>query len=106
MIDAADAAFLVPPEIEAGEPVRAVLVHHADASVRIAECDEPLAQKANADRRTVRLPDFRRQHDRHPEPAHQLPHAGAGTNTGQQFIVFTAEHRVPRLFRASVPDNR
>ena len=60
VIDAAQAAFLVAPEVQRGAAVRAEFVEQADAAFAVAESDQVLAQKADAGGRAVGLGDFPR----------------------------------------------
>ena len=87
MIEAAQAAFLVAPEGERRAPVRAVLVEHADAALRVAEHHQVLAEQARAHRRAVALGDLLRQADRQPVPAHELPHRRLALDPAEQLVV-------------------
>ena len=58
VIDAAQAAFLVAPEVQRGATVRAEFVDQADAAFAVAERDQVLAEQADADRRTVGFGDL------------------------------------------------
>ena len=58
MIDAAQAAFLVAPEIQRDAAMRAEFVEQADAALAVAEGDQVLAEQADAHRRAVGLGDL------------------------------------------------
>ena len=59
VIDAAQPAFLVAPEIQRDAAVRAEFVDQTDAALAVAERDEVLAEQLDAHRRAVRLGDLR-----------------------------------------------
>src|SRR4029077_18544359 len=88
VIEAAQPALLVARVDERGAPVRAVFVEHADASFRVAEHDEILAEQPYALGRTVRLRDFLRQAGRDPVAAHDLAHRGIALDPAEQIVFF------------------
>jgi hypothetical protein len=60
VIDAAQAALLVAPEIERHAAMRAELLDQPDAALGVAEGDELLTHQFDAHRRTIRFTDLTR----------------------------------------------
>ncbi len=104
VIDAAQAAFLVAPEIQRDAAVRTEFVEQPDAAVAVAEGDEVLAEQADADRRAVGLGDLPRQTGGDPIPPHRIAHRGAGADAGDQFVFLRWQHSLsPRKVFSAGP---
>jgi hypothetical protein len=67
MIDAANAALLVAPEVERGAAVRAVRLDDANFVIGVAKGDQILAEQAQTHGRAIRMGQLVRQHRRQPE---------------------------------------
>ena len=93
VIDAAQPAFLVAPEIQRHAAVRAEFIDQTDAALAVAERDEVLAEQFDAHRRAVRLGDLPRQAGRDPIPPHRIAHRRAGPDAGDQFVFLRWQHR-------------
>ena len=90
MVDAANAALFIAPEVERRATVRAVRLQDADLATGVAKRDQVLAEQTQAHRRTIRLGQFLWQHRGQPEAAKQLAHGRSRTDTTREFIVFLA----------------
>src|SRR6266576_6037979 len=93
VIDAPETAFLVASEEQGHPAMRAEFVDQADPAITVAERDEILAEQFDADRRTVRLGDLRRQAGGDPIPPHRLSHRRPGADAGDQFVFLRWQHR-------------
>src|SRR5437764_3718840 len=93
VIDAPETAFLVASEEQGHPAMRAEFVDQADPAVAVAERDEILAEQLDADLRTVRLGDIRRQASGVPIPPHRLAHRRPGSDAGDQFVFLRWQHR-------------
>ena len=89
---AAQPRVLVAAVVEIGTAVRTDGIDHADAPAAVAKGQQVLAQYLDALGRTVRLRQFPGQQHRHPELAQQAAGGGVGAGTGDQFVVFRAQH--------------
>ena len=89
VVDAAQAALLVPPEAQRDAAVRAELIQQADAALRVAEGHQVLAEQADAHRRGIGFGDLARKQRRYPVHAHRGAHRGALPGTRQQFVLLT-----------------
>ena len=92
VVDAAQAALLVPPEVERRAAVPAALRQQAHPSERVAEDDQVLAEEADAHGVAVRLGQLPGQHDGDPVAAHQVAHRRPRRDVGQQCVLFHAQH--------------
>src|SRR5260370_15872544 len=101
MVGAADAVFLVSPKVQRSATVRAELVDQADLAFGSAKREQLLAEDPHTHLRAIRLGDLARQQDRHPVPAHQLAHWGAGAGTHQCFRDFPVHCRAALLAAVS-----
>ena len=96
VVDAAQAAGLVPSEEQRGSAVGAVFLHETNAPLGVAEDDQILAQQTDALRVAARVRDLGAEHHREPVLAQQTAHRRPGAYAGQQFVVFLGEHGAPR----------
>ena len=83
VVQAAQATIFVTAVHQRCPAVRAVLIHHTNATFVVAEHDQVFAQNAGLDRRAVRFADFFNQANRGPVLAHQLPHWGIAFHAAQ-----------------------
>ncbi len=90
--DAAQPAFLVAREGEAGAAMRAAFLHEADPSIGHAEGDEVLAEQPDPLGRAVGL-ELGRAACGHPVFAQHVAHRRAGADPGEQFVVGLVQHR-------------
>src|SRR5947209_5045430 len=93
VIDAPETAFLVASEEQGHPAMRAEFVDQTDPAVAVAERDEILAEQFDADRRTVRLGDLRRQAGGDPISPHRLAHRRPSADAGDQFVFLRWQHR-------------
>ena len=99
VIDAAQPAFLVTAEIEAGEAVRTQLIQQADAALAVPEGHQILAQKADAGGRAIRAGDFAGEQRRHPIAPQRVAHRRAWSDPGDDFVFFFRQHGLAPDFR-------
>ena len=92
VIDAAQAAFLVAPEIQRDAAMRAEFLDQADAALGVAERDEVLAEQADAHRRAVGLGDLARKQRGDPVAAHRVAHRRARADAGDEFVLLARQH--------------
>ena len=76
VIDAAQPALLVAAEEQRGAAMRAAMIHHADATLAVAEGDQLLAEQHQAGGRAVAF-EFGREQCWQPIVPHQPAHGGA-----------------------------
>jgi hypothetical protein len=94
VIDAAQAALLVAPEVERHAAMRAIFLDEADAALGVAEGDELLAHQLDAHRRPIRLGDLARQTGGDPIAPHRIAHRRSGAGAGDQLVLFLGKHAV------------
>ena len=99
MIGAAQPVLLVASEPERHAAVGAEFVDHADAPLRVAECQQPLGKKFDAHRRAVRLRHFVRQQRWNPIAPEQVAHRRARPGLGQKIVVLARGHGIGSLAR-------
>jgi hypothetical protein len=88
VVGAAKTAFLVTAEEQRGSRVRAGLLDQPDVTVGVPEGDEVLTQQPDPGRRPIGLSHLGTQARRDPVPAEQTAHERAGTDPGQDLVVF------------------
>src|SRR5258708_4202350 len=88
----AQPVLLVAAEPQRDAAMGAELVHDADAALRIAKRDQPLAEQLYAHRRTVGLGDFPRQQRRNPITPHQRAHRRAGAGEREEIVLLAGRH--------------
>jgi hypothetical protein len=86
MIDAAQATFLVAPEIERDAPMRAELLKQADTAFAVTKCHQVFAEQADAGGRAVGFGNFLREECRNPVHAHRIAHRCVLTDPGDEFV--------------------
>jgi len=79
-------------EILVGASGEMHVVDQPDATLRVAEQHQVLAQEPHAHRHTIGLGDRLRKRHRNPITAHQRAHCGAGADAGQQVVFVMREH--------------
>ena len=92
VVDAAQAALLVPAEIQRGETVRAQFIQQTDAPFRIAESHEVLAKQSHPHGRPVGLRDLAGEQRRQPISAHGFAHRRSGSDAGDDLVFFLRQH--------------
>jgi hypothetical protein len=88
VVDAAQTGLFVASEEQRCAAVGTGLREESDLAVRVAECDEVLAEEAYAERRAVRLRHFARQQRRCPVAAQQVAHHRAGADLREELVLF------------------
>ncbi len=86
MVDAAQAAFLVPAKEQIGAAMGAMGLQQAQAALGVAEGDQLLAHHRYAQGRAVRLRQLLGQRHGLPETAEILPHGRIGAGSGEKVI--------------------
>src|SRR3954468_4691150 len=79
--------------------MRAELVDQPDAALRVAEGDEPLGEKLDPHRRTIRLGDLLRHQRRDPVAAEQVAHRRVRPGLGEEIVLLARGHRRWPLWR-------
>ena len=92
VVHAAQPAFLVAPEEQLGQAVRAMRVQQADLPAGVPEGDEVLAHQPNPHRRAIRRRQLLAQKRGLPELPEQATHGSAGADAGEDLIVCRIQH--------------
>jgi hypothetical protein len=90
VINAANTALLVTPEVEGGAAVRAVSLDDPDFVIRVAKGDQILTEQAQAHGWAIRLGQLAGQHRGQPESPKQLAHGCSRPDTTREFVIFFA----------------
>ena len=92
MIEAPDAAFLVPAEHQRSLAVRAEFVEHTDLAVGIAENDEVFPKQPDLDGVAIGLGHLLDQAGRQPVTAHDSAHGRIAFDAAEQVIFLVRQH--------------
>jgi hypothetical protein len=92
VVDAPDAALLVPAVEQIGAAVRTRGLDQADAPLRVAECQELLAEDFRPQRRAVGLGQLARERDRKPVATQVFAHRRAGAGARKKLVVGGRKH--------------
>ena len=92
VVQAAQAAVFIAAKHQRHAAMRAVLVHHADAAVRVAKHHQVFAKNLRFDGRAVRLAHLFHQTHGCPVAAHQLAHGRFAFYAAKQMVFFMRQH--------------
>src|SRR5215468_12721164 len=92
VVNAAQPALFVAPEIQRCPAVGAVLGKQADASLSVSKSYQFLAQHAHPSGRAVTLGDFFGQERWNPVAPDKLAHGHSPVSLGKKLVIFYRQH--------------
>jgi hypothetical protein len=92
VIDAAQSGIFVAAEEHRRTAVRAERADETDGARAVAIGNEIFAEQAHANRRAVRVRQFRGERERIPIPAKRSTHRRAGIGAGDALVILAAQH--------------